>query len=136
MRDPNYQIRNSLARWCLLGDDGRFDDWVDGFEPDGRFHVDGVTHTARAAIRAAAPGWWGSEPVRHLCLNTLLDVDDFGGTARAWTDVMRVDRSGGPLWVARFVDELTRGGDEHWRLALREVVPVGSSPVIGAAPPR
>lgn len=135
MRDPNFQIRNTMARWCLLGDEGRFDDWVDDFEPDGRFVVDGVEHHGRAAIRAVAPAWWGPEPVRHLCTNTLLEVDDFGGTAQGWTDVVRVDAVGRPLWVARFTDEIVRGGDERWRFALREVVAVGAPPVVGALVP-
>lgn len=133
---PEEDIRRTIARYCMLCDEGRFDEWGELFTADARFHVLGDTHEGRAAIQsfieAAQP-----EPARgkHVTTNVLIQVDSWNGTAAVWTDYVFVDRTGRITSQGRYHDLMERGGDKMWRFTLREIVMRGGTPELTEVPP-
>jgi uncharacterized protein (TIGR02246 family) len=125
-------IRNVLALYCQLCDDGRFDEWADLYAEDATFTVMGATHAGRPAIKAFIEH--GQPPERrgkHVCANPVVEVD--GDGARARTDYVFVGRTGaGPAItsVGRYHDTFVRDG-ERWRFASRTIVFMGDEPPAG-----
>lgn len=137
MREPpEEQIRRTLARYCSLCDDGRFEEWSDLFTDDARFHVMGRTSEGRDAIRAFIEK--GQTPElrgKHVIALPLIIQDGFGGTAHAWTDFVFVNQQFEVSSAGRYHDRLVRGGDDRWRFLLREIVFMGKQPEIAGPPP-
>jgi hypothetical protein len=117
-------VRATLAAYTQALDDGRTDDVVATFCPDGACTIPGLgTHEGHEALRAAFGGWTPRRPQRHLVLNTLVtDWDDH--EARAVSDVVFVlqGRDGWAIQlVGRYHDTL-HCADGTWRFHRREAV--------------
>ena len=114
-------VRAALAAYTHALDDGRTDDVVSTFCPDGGVEIPGLgTHEGHAALRAAYGQWVPRQPQRHLVLNTLVtDWDDHG--ARAVSDVVLI-LQGKAGWsvqlVGRYTDVLDRTAGT-WRFRRR-----------------
>lgn len=133
---PDEEIRNTIARYCMLCDDGRFEEWSELFAPDGRFAVMGSVHEGREDIRTFIEESMPPEVRgKHVSMNTVIEVDGWGGTASAWTDFIFVSSGRDILTAGRYHDELVRSGDKRWRFTLREIVFSGSEPTIAAPLP-
>jgi hypothetical protein len=66
-------VRAALATYTQALDDGRTDDVVATFCPDGACEIPGLgSHSGHDALRAAYSEWTPRRPQRHLVLNTLL----------------------------------------------------------------
>jgi 3-phenylpropionate/cinnamic acid dioxygenase small subunit len=119
-------VRRTLALYCQLCDDGRFDEWADLYTDDARFSVLGGHHDGRAAIRAFIEA--GQPPERrgkHVCANPVVEVR--GDEASARTDYVFVARADGGFAITsagRYHDRLVRDGD-RWRFAERRIVFLG-----------
>lgn len=116
-------VRATVAAYTQALDDGRTDDVVATYCPDGVFDMPGVGRfEGHDALRQAYDGWAPRKPQRHLVLNTLLTAwsDD---EATAVSDVVFI-RDGGSGWaiqlVARYTDTLHRV-DGSWRFRRRAV---------------
>jgi 3-phenylpropionate/cinnamic acid dioxygenase small subunit len=121
------QVRAVLAAAAQAQDDGRTDDLVALYAEDGVVDVPGLGRFAGAsALRAAFAGWAPTVPQRHIVTNTLVTEWD-GGSARATSDVVFVQR-GHSGWavatVARYHDTF-RNTDGTWALAQRSMEFVG-----------
>src|SRR5207302_1445522 len=83
-------IRATIAAYTQALDDGRTDDVVATFCPDGVSEVAGMgTYEGHDALREAYAGWKPRRPQRHLVLNTLVtDWNDH--EAEAISDVVFV----------------------------------------------
>jgi hypothetical protein len=133
---PEEYIRQTLARYCMLCDDGRFEDFVELFTEQATFRVRGHSIEGRAAIRAFMEQSQGPDQRgKHIAFNPLVVVDGWGGTAKAWTDYVFVDRAGTITDQGRFYDELEREGDKVWRFTSREMIPQGEQPLASQPPP-
>ena len=81
-------IRATIVAYAQALDDGRTDDVVATFCPDGVCDIPGMgTHEGHDALRAAYAGWAPRRPQRHLVLNTLV-TDWSGDEAEAISDVI------------------------------------------------
>ncbi|HYZ98791.1 MAG TPA: nuclear transport factor 2 family protein [Acidimicrobiales bacterium] len=131
-------IRRTLALYCQLCDDGRFDDWIDLFTKDARFHVMGRTVSGRTEILAFMEAAQGPDQRgRHMISGSVIDLAPSTASACAWTDYVFLDRRNAVTSIGRYHDELVRGDDGRWRFALREVVFLGDAPELaGPAPSR
>jgi 3-phenylpropionate/cinnamic acid dioxygenase small subunit len=119
-------IRRTLAEYCQLLDDGRFDEWVEVFSEDVVFAVMGQVARGRAAVRALIePAQQADARGRHLLSEPMITVD--GDTARVTTDYCFVSRALTVSSAGRYHDVLRREGD-RWRIAAREVVFLGDEP--------
>lgn len=119
-------IGRTLARYCQLCDDGRFDEWGLLFADDARFSVLGRTHEGRAAIQ----GWiTKAQPPeqrgKHFLGQSVIDVDDGGTTAHGVTDYTFVSRTPEGTYVitsaGRYHDTFVHEADGEWRFVTREI---------------
>jgi uncharacterized protein (TIGR02246 family) len=114
-------IRATMAAYAHALDDGRADDVVATFCPDGVCAIPGLgTHEGRDALRAAFSQWTPVKPQRHLVLNThVTDWDDHEATAIS--DVVFIVQ-GSAGWkiqlVGRYHDTLHHD-DGAWRFHRR-----------------
>ena len=115
--DVSEGVRNTLAAYVQALDDGRTDDVVATFCPDGAVDLGDLgRYSGHDELRTAYGRWIPQVPQRHLVLNTL--VTDWTDTdASATSDVVFLIRgeSGWTLvLVGRYRDTLHRDGD-RWR---------------------
>ncbi|MGO9856057.1 MAG: nuclear transport factor 2 family protein [Acidimicrobiales bacterium] len=114
-------IRATMAAYAQALDDGRSDDVVDTFCPDGGVEIPGMgTHEGHAALREAFTKWRPRRPQRHLVVNT--HVTDWNEhEARASSDVIFILK-GADGWsielVGRYHDVLHQA-DGAWRFHRR-----------------
>ena len=116
-------VRAAIAAYTLALDDGRTDDVVATFCPDGASEVAGVgTYEGHEALREAYRSWEPKRPQRHLVLNTLVtDWDDH--EARAVRDVVFLVQ-GKDGWSVQLVgryDDVLHRADAQWRFHRRSV---------------
>jgi len=66
-------VRATIAAYTHALDDGRTDDVIATFCPDGVCEIPGMgTHAGHDALRAAYSAWKPRRPQRHLVVNTLV----------------------------------------------------------------
>lgn len=126
-------IRRTLARYCQLCDDGRWDEWKLLFTDDARFLVMGGVHEGPDVITEFISASLPPEVRgKHLCGNAVIDIDPSGECATATTDYVFVGRGDKGRHVitsaGRYHDELVLRGAE-WRFRVREIVFMGEAPV-------
>lgn len=117
-------VRATLAAYTQALDDGRTDDVVATFCPDGAVDIPGLgVHEGHDALRAAYAAWAPRRPQRHLVLNTLV-ADWNEQEAHAISDVVFILK-GSAGWsiqlVGRYHDTL-RQHDGTWRFHRRTAV--------------
>jgi len=121
-------IRRTLALYCQLCDDGRFDEWADLYAGEATFTVMGRTYAGPAEIQGFIQK--GQPPElrgKHVCANSLIDVDSDGAHASARTDYIFVGRTDEGLAITsagRYHDTLVRDGD-RWLFESRQIVFLG-----------
>jgi uncharacterized protein (TIGR02246 family) len=137
MSSPQEEdIRRTIARYCMLCDDGRFDEWAELFAEDGRFHVMGTTYHGRADIQAFIEAGMPPEVRgKHITTNSLIAIDSWNGAAVVWTDFVFATPKGRITTLGRYHDEMERGEDKVWRFRLREIVFQGEQPDLTPPPP-
>ena len=139
MTTPTYAavvegVRAAMAAYTHALDDGRTDDVVATYCPDGVFEMPGLgTFEGHEALREAYAGWVPRLPQRHLVVNT--HVHDWrDDEAAAVSDVVLIVKGDGGWavqFVARYHDTLHRdsgeagGSDDRggWRFHRRRVEP-------------
>jgi uncharacterized protein (TIGR02246 family) len=122
-------IRRTIALYCQLCDDGRFEEWGDLYTEDARFCVLGKVYEGREEIRgfierAQPAGARG----KHVAANPVIDVE--GDEAVARTDYVFLSRNGGSLALTsagRYHDRLVRRGG-RWLFSERRIVFLGDEP--------
>ena len=110
-------VRQAIAAYTQALDDGRTDDVIATFCPDGVVDIPGMgTHEGHDALRRAYEGWAPRRPQRHLVLNThIVRWDD--DEAEAVSDVVFLllgDQGWSVQLVGRYTDVLHRDGST-WR---------------------
>jgi len=114
-------VRATIAAYTQALDDGRTDDVVATFCPDGVCDIPGMgTHAGHDALREAYTRWQPRQPQRHLVVNTLV-TEWSDHEARAISDVIFI-LQGDAGWaiqiVGRYDDTLHHDGD-GWRFHRR-----------------
>jgi hypothetical protein len=114
-------VRAAIASYTHALDDGRTDDVVATFCPDGVCEIPGMgTHEGHDALRAAYTKWKPRMPQRHLVVNTLV-TDWNDQEANAISDVVFI-LQGDAGWaiqvVGRYHDTL-HYDDGTWRFHRR-----------------
>jgi 3-phenylpropionate/cinnamic acid dioxygenase small subunit len=118
-------IRRTIAQYCQLCDDGRFDEWADLYTDNATFSVMGNTYTGRAEVKAfIEKGQPPESRGKHICFNTVIDVDRDGEYARACTDYIFIDRNRVITSAGRYHDRFVRQPD-RWRFSERRIVFMG-----------
>jgi ketosteroid isomerase-like protein len=116
-------VRATIARYTHALDDGRTDDVVATYCPDGAFEGPGLgTFEGHDALRQAYAGWAPRRPQRHLVVNTLVTEWD-EHEAKAISDVILIVQ-GDAGWTTQFVSryaDVLHHGDGGWRFHRRTV---------------
>jgi hypothetical protein len=114
-------VRATIAAYALALDDGRTDDIVATFCPDGVVEIPGLGHhEGRVAIHEAYARVTPRRPQRHLVVNTLVgEWDDHEATAISDLVFLLLGDAGWSVqMVGRYHDVLHRDGDT-WRFHRR-----------------
>jgi hypothetical protein len=121
LADVSAGVGAAIAAYTQALDDGRTDDIVATFCPDGVCDIPGLgRHTGHDDLRAAYRGVTPARPQRHLVLNTLITKWD-DHEARATSDLvflMKGESGWTTALVGRYHDVLHRDG-ETWRFHSR-----------------
>jgi hypothetical protein len=128
--DVTAGVGTAISTYTQALDDGRTDDVVATFCPDGCCDIPGMgAHQGHEALRAAYSKWEPQRPQRHLVVNTLVtDWNDH--EAKAISDVIFV-LQGDSGWaiqlVGRYHDTLYYD-DGAWRFHRRYAEFVATQP--------
>jgi hypothetical protein len=110
-------VRATIAAYTQALDDGRTDDVVATFCPDGGCDIPGMgTHEGHDALREAYARWKPKRPQRHLVVNTLVtDWNDHEADAISDVVFLLQGESGWAIQlVGRYHDTLHHD-DGIWR---------------------
>ena len=114
-------VSAAMAAYTHALDDGRTDDVVAMFCPDGVCDIAGLgRHAGHDALRRAYAQWLPVRPQRHLVLNTLLTEwgDDEASAVSDVVFLLKGERGWSVQLVGRYHDVLHRDGDA-WRFHSR-----------------
>jgi SnoaL-like domain len=121
--DVDAGVRAAIAAYTQALDDGRTDDVVATFCPDGGCDIPGLgTHEGRDALGAAYAAVAPRRPQRHLVLNTLItEWSDDDAAATSDVVFLLLRRAGWTVQlVGRYHDTLHRDPDDgRWRFHRR-----------------
>jgi len=117
-----HELGQLRARYCQYLDDGRWDDLVSLFTPDGVF-VGLSTARGRDELRSFFPAlqqgslqaWW------HFSSNETIDLTGDSASGETWLWQPCVVDGAAHVAAGRYRDEMVRCDDGRWRFALRTV---------------
>ena len=114
-------VRATIATYTQALDDGRTDDVVATFSPDGVCEIPGLgTHAGHDALRSAYSKWEPKRAQRHLILNTLVAVvDDTGATAVSDVVFLLLGRSGWTIQLVGRYHDILHFEEGSWRFRRR-----------------
>jgi hypothetical protein len=114
-------VRAAIAQYTQALDDGRTDELVATFCPDGSCDIPGLgRHEGHAELREAYGKWTPSRPQRHLVVNTHVNRWD-DEEAHATSDFVFILK-GEPGWAVQVVGryhDVLHCGDGRWRFHRR-----------------
>lgn len=114
-------VRRAIATYTQAMDDGRTDDIVATFCPDGSVEMPGMgNHVGHDALRAAYDTWRPRRPQRHLVLNTLLtDWNDDEAIAISDVVFILLGESGWAIQVVGRYHDTLHNDAGTWRFHRR-----------------
>ena len=117
------EIRELVARYNYAIDEGRPEEWVATFVPDGTFESTALgTHTGAEALHTFAIGYIAAFTGRHCTSDFVIDVD--GDEARSRCYLIAVNNTAAPIISATAVyDDVLRRTPDGWRFVHRKVSP-------------
>jgi hypothetical protein len=116
-------IRELVARYNYAIDEGRPEEWVATFVPDGTFESTALgTHTGADALLTFANGYIAAFTGRHCTSDFVIDVD--GDDARSRCYLIAVNNAAAPIISATAVyEDVLRRTPDGWRFVHRKVSP-------------
>ncbi len=114
-------VRATLARYTQALDDGRTEDVVATFCPDGACEIPGMgRHEGTEALRQAYTKWEPRRPQRHLVLNTLV-TSWSDEEVRATSDVifLLMGKAGWSVQLVGRYHDVLHQGHGVWRFHRR-----------------
>ena len=122
LADVDAGVRAAIAAYAQALDDGRTDDVLATFTPDGACDIPGLgEHEGHDALRVAYERVKPRRPQRHLVLNTLVtEWDEHEASATSDVVFLLQTHDGWSVQlVGRYQDTLVRGDDGTWRFRSR-----------------
>ena len=116
-------IRDLTARYNFAIDEGRVEDWVATFVPDGTFASALLgAHTGPEGLTAFAQGYTAAFTGRHCTTDHIIEVDGDRATQRCYLVLINNDGGTRVSTTAIYEDELQRTPD-GWRFVVRRIAP-------------
>jgi uncharacterized protein (TIGR02246 family) len=128
-------VRATIAAYAQALDDGRTDDVVALFCPDGVCEIPGLgAHQGHEAIRTAFAGWKPVQPQRHLVVNTLVtEKGDHEASAVSDVVFLLCGKAGWQVKMVGRYDDLLHFSDGVWRFRRRAAAFVTADPTTKGA---
>jgi hypothetical protein len=116
-------IRELVARYDDAIDEGRPDEWVATFVPDGTFESSALgAHAGGDGLLAFATGHIAAVEGRHCTTDFVVDVD--GDDARSRCSLIAVSNAAAPIASTTAVhDDVLRRTDDGWLFVHGKVTP-------------
>ena len=123
-------VRAALAVYAQALDDGRTDDVVATFCPDGVCEIPGMgTHEGHDALREAYTKWKPRQPQRHLVVNTVVaEWNDHEATAISDVIFILLDDSGWAIKLVGRYHDVLHHDEGTWRFHHRAATFVTQQP--------
>ena len=123
-------VRTALAVYTQALDDGRVDDVVATFCPEGACAIPGMgTHEGHEALRAAYTKWKPRQPQRHLVLNTVIsEWNDREATAISDVVFLLLGDAGWYVMLVGRYHDILHHDDGTWRFHHRTATFVTQKP--------
>ncbi len=123
-------VRAALAVYTQALDDGRVDDVVATFCPEGACAIPGMgTHEGHEALRAAYTKWKPRQPQRHLVLNTVItEWNDREATAISDVVFLLLGDAGWDVMLVGRYHDVLHHDDGTWRFHHRAATFVTQDP--------
>ena len=114
-------VRATIAAYTHALDDGRTDDVIATFCPDGVCEIPGMgTHAGHDALRAAYSAWKPRPPQRHLVVNTLVTHwNDHEASAISDVIFLLQGEAGWAIQVVGRYHDTLHHDDGNWRFHRR-----------------
>ena len=121
--EDQFAIRELVARYNYAIDEGRAEEWVTTFVPDGTFESSALgTHTGAEALLAFAKGYISAVSGRHCTSDFVVEVD--GDDARSRCYLIAVSNAAAPIVSTTAVyEDVLRRTPDGWRFVHRKVTP-------------
>lgn len=122
--EDELAIRTLTSRYNHAIDEGRIDDWVATFVPDGVFESSALGRSSgEAELRKFCEGYVAAFTGRHCTSDYVIEVN--GDDARQRCYLTLVDNGSGQARVAvtAVYDDVLRRTPEGWRFVHRKVTP-------------
>jgi hypothetical protein len=121
--EDQFAIRELVARYNYAIDEGRPEEWVATFVPDGTFESSALgRHTGPEALLAFAKGYIAAVKGRHCTSDFVIDID--GDDARSRCYLIAVNNAAAPIVSATAVyEDVLRRTADGWRFVHRKVAP-------------
>ena len=115
------EIRELVARYNYAIDEGRPEEWVATFVPDGTFESTLLgKHTGPEALHAFVTGYIAAVNGRHCTSDFTVEID--GDDARSCCYLIAVNNAAAPIISATAVyDDILRRTPDGWRFVHRKV---------------
>lgn len=123
-------VRAALAAYAQALDDGRTDDVVATFCPDGVVEIPGMgIHEGHAALREAYARWTPRRPQRHLVVNTLVtEWNDHEATAISDVIFLLWGDAGWAIQLVGRYQDVLHHDERVWRFHRRSATFVTEPP--------
>src|SRR5215207_10118644 len=117
------EIRELVARYNYAIDEGRPEEWVATFVPDGTFESTALgTHAGAEALHTFAIGYIAAFTGRHCTSDFVIDIDGDEATSRCY--LIAVNNTVAPIISTTAVyDDVLRRTPDGWRFVHRKVSP-------------
>ncbi len=121
--EDQLAIRELVARYNYAIDEGRAEEWVATFVPDGTFESTALgTHTGAEALLTFARGYIAAFSGRHCTSDFVVEVD--GDEARSRCYLIAVNNAAAPIISTTAVyEDVLRRTPDGWRFVHRKVAP-------------
>jgi hypothetical protein len=121
--EDQLAIRELVARYNYAIDEGRPEEWVNTFVPDGTFESSALgKHTGPEALLAFAKGYIAAVEGRHCTSDFVVEID--GDDARSRCYLIAVNNAAAPIISATAVyEDVLRRTPDGWRFVHRKVKP-------------
>jgi hypothetical protein len=121
--EDQLAIRELTARYNYAIDEGRADDWVATFVPDGTFESTALgTFTGAEALKGFATGYIAAVTGRHCTSDWVVEVNGDDAWQRCY--LIAVNNAAAPVIAATAVyEDVLRRTADGWRFVHRKVTP-------------
>jgi hypothetical protein len=121
--EDQFAIRELVARYNHAIDEGRAEEWVATFVPDGTFESSALgTHTGAEALLAFATVYISAVSGRHCTSDFVIELD--GDVARSRCYLIAVNNAAAPIISTTAVyEDVLRRTPDGWRFVHRKVTP-------------